>query len=694
MKKIVFTALAFLPIVALAQLDRSVIPSAGPAPTINIEDSKVFKTENGITVILSENHKIPKVSFQLSLGADPVPERMKAGASDIMGELVMSGTNSLDKDALDNKIDYIGARLSASSGGMFLSVLSKYRDQGLTLMQDILLNANFPQSEFDRVVKQMESALKSTKSEPGQMAGNANAKMNYPSAHPYSEIMTEESLADITLEDVKKLFKFKYVPDGSYLVIVGDITLEEAKAAVDKYFGSWTGGKAYKGAPLNSQPAQGKQVAFVGKPGAVQSVINVCLPMKVSPGDPDQIGLSVLNEVFGGNGFGTRLMQNLREDKAYTYGCYANQNIDEYGSLLTISGNFRNEVTDSAITQIMYEIEKITTELASSEELETTKAKMAGSFARSLENPQTIASFARNIEKYKLDKDYYKNYLKKLEAINKEDLLRLAKKYMSAENMNIIVVGNEDVLGKLTQFDSDGNIEKLDAFGNAVKEKKKADISADDLILKHVLAVTQAKTIDDAKKVIKTINSYERVIEYTGDKVPFPMVMTEVWKSPNVEGNKMEGKGMVFQKYYFDGAKGAMTNMQTGTKELADDEVKAKLKNKGIIPEMHYKEMGMAYELKEIEVVDGKDMYVLFTNDGKDERLDYFDAKSFMKMKSVVIQKEEEKSRTTEYTFGEYADKNGILVPGTINMMAGPMNLNGKVTSFKANTEVSLDSYK
>lgn len=469
MKKLIIATLAFLPLLSIGQVDRSIIPSSGAAPLINIKDSEIFKTDNGIKVILSENHKIPSVSFQLSLGADPILEGPKAGVSNVMGDLVMSGTAKLTKDELDNQIDYIGAYLSASSGGMYLSVMTRFRDKGLALMSDVLQNASFPESEFDRIVKQFESGLKSAKSEPSQMANNANAKVNYDAMHPFSETMTEESLKSIKLEDVKQLYKLIYVPEGSYLVIVGDITKEEAKAAVDKYFTSWTGGKAYKGAPLYSKPASGSQVAFVSKTGAVQSVINVNIPMDVAPGDPDQIGLTVLNQVFGGSGFGTRLMQNLREDKAFTYGCYARQNIDEHGSLLTISGNFRNDVTDSAITEILYEIQKITTELAGEEELETTKAAMAGSFARSLESPQTIARFARNIEKYGLDKDYYKNYLKTLAAVNKDDVLRLAKKYMSAENVNIVVVGNDEVAAKLKAFDSDGKILKLDAFGNAVK---------------------------------------------------------------------------------------------------------------------------------------------------------------------------------------------------------------------------------
>ncbi len=694
MKKLIYITLAFFPFVSWGQIDRSLIPSAAEAPTINIKDSEVFKTKNGITVILSENHKIPKVSFQLSMGNDPIPEGPKAGIAGLMGEMVMSGTSNKSKDQLDNETDYIGARLSAGSSSMYLSVMTKYLDKGLGLMSDVLMNANFPESEFDRLVKQYESGLKSAKSDPGQMASNADAKVNYDATHPYSEVMTEESLKSIKLEDVKQLYKFLYVPEGSYLVIVGDITHADAEKVVDQYFGSWTGGKVYKGRPLSSKPANGKNVAFVAKPGAVQSVINVSLPMNIEPGDPDQIGLSVMYQVFGGNGFGTRLMQNLREDKAYTYGCYARPDIDEHGSLATISGNFRNAVSDSAITQIIYEIEKITTELGTEEELETTKAAMAGSFARSLENPQTIARFALNIEKYGLDKDYYKNYLKKLAAVDKNEVLRLAKKYMSAENMNIVVVGNEEVLPKLAKFDSDGKILKLDAYGNAVIEKKAADVSADQLIEKHVLAVTQTTSLKKAKKKLKKISSYERIVDFTSAQIPFPLKMIDVWIKPNMEGNKMEAQGMVFQSSYFNGVAGSSTNMQTGKKDMTAEEIKAKLKTVGIIPEMNYKLTGMQYDLQGIEVVDGKDMYVLHTNDGASDRFDYFDKTSFMKMRTVIVETEDGESSTSELTFMDYTSQGGLMNPGKINLAAGPMVLEGNVSSYKVNEKLTLEAFK
>src|SRR5690606_37716497 len=154
--------------------------------------------------------------------------------------------------------------------------------------------------------------------------------------------------------------------------------------------------------------------------------------------------------------FGTRFMQNLREDKAYTYGAYSQYATNEYGSYFAASGDFRNAVTDSAITQFVYELTRITEGKVTADELAQTKAMMTGRFARSLQDAETYADFAYNIFKYSLPADYYKTYLQKLEAISEDDVLAISKKFINPKNLFIIVVGNEEVLDKLKQFDADG----------------------------------------------------------------------------------------------------------------------------------------------------------------------------------------------------------------------------------------------
>ncbi len=677
-----------------SQLDRSIRPKAGTPPTINIKDSEVFKTDNGITVILSENHQLPKVSIQLVTGSDPMAEGNKAGLSSVAGQLIMSGTTHRSKDKLDNEIDYIGATLSATGTSLYLSCLTKHLPKGLELMSDVLLNANFPDSEFERIKKLNESGLLSAKSSADAMAANAAQKANFPKGHPYGEVMTEATLAAITKADVENYFKTVFTPQGSYLVIVGDMNKAQAKEMVEKHFASWTGGPAYKedlGAGIFNK---GNRVIFVKKVGAVQSKVVVTYPIKIKQGDQNQIPLTVANGILGGGGFGTRMMQNLREDKAYTYGCYSSLDITNNGSYFSVEGNFRNDVTDSAIVQILKELENISDSYVKDTEIELTKSVMAGNFARALENPQTVARFALNIVRYNLPSDYYQTYLQKLGNVNTDDVLEMAQTYFTAQNCNIIVVGNEEILDRLKVLDADGKIELFDAFGNEVKEMKPATISKQELVEKYILTTTVSTSMKAANKKINKVKSIKQVLEMTNPQLPSPLVLTTYYVAPNKSASKMEMQGMMIQKEYFDGTKGASSNMQTGKKELTEEEIADKKKSAGIFSEMNYETNKTDYTLLGIEEIDGKEVYVLKVVDGENQSFNYYDVNTFQKVKSMNIQKTEDDVVEVTRTFGDYKEVNGILFPHTSSLMLGEMSLNGKLTSIEINSKIETTVFQ
>jgi predicted Zn-dependent peptidase len=674
------------------QIDRSVRPKAAAAPAINIKNSEVFKTANGITVVLSENHKLPRVSFNMVMGASPMIEGSKAGANQLMGQLLLSGTAARSKDVLDKEIDYMGATLNADGSSLYLSCLTKHLEKSLGIMQDVLMNPTFPESEFARIKKQAESGLLAAKSSPDEMAGNAERKINFPN-HPNSDVMNEASLAAITREDIVANFKQIFTPDGAYLVIVGDINKEQASKMVDQYFGSWKGTAVYKQDYSSLFKNKGNRVIFVNKPGAVQSVINVTFPVAVRPGEKDQLALNVLNSIFGGGAFGSRLMQNLREDKAYTYGCYSDLQVTRDGSWLSASGSFRNDVSDSAITQLLYEFNRIAEGYVSDDELNLAKSVMAGGFARSLESPQTIARFALNIIRNNLESDYYQNYLKRLEAITKEDVLNMAQKYFT-NGFNIIVVGNEAVLDKIKVFDADGKIEKLDAFGNEVKDVKKATISADELLTNYVNAVTLTNSPKALAKKMKKIKSISKETSITIPGAPMTLKLTEVNIAPNKEAMKLEAQGMVFTSSYFDGTKGAEKNMQTGEKTMTDAEIAAKKKSAGFFPEMFYKTTGMTYELKGIETINNKDYYVLATNDGESQRFDYYDVTTYMKYKTNSISQQGGESAEITVMYDDYREVNGLMIPYKLVQVIGEMSLEGTVKEVLFNSKIDDSLFK
>lgn len=692
MKKLIIALGLIAPAVLFGQLDRSKSPEAAPAKEISIADPFVFKADNGMTVIVSENHKLPRVSFNLTVGSDQRLEGQKAGLSSLAGDLILSGTTNRSKDEIDAKKDYIGANINAGSRNLNLTCLTKHMDEGLSIFSDVLLNANFPQSEFDRIVKQWESNLMSVKSSPEGMGGNALMSALF-SNHPYGEIMTEASLAKITRDDVQQYFRETFVPGGSYLVIVGDITKEKAQEVVNKYFSGWSGKALPKVDYPSAKQLNGNRVIFVKKPGAVQSYIQVAFPLDIKIGSPSQIPLSVTNSIFGGSGFGTRLMQNLREDKAYTYGSYSSVNIEPQGAYLGVKGSFRTEVTDSAITQLLYELDRITDSYVTEDELDLTKSSMAGSFARSLEHASTIARFALNIERYGLDKDYYKNYLKNLEAVDKDKVLEIAQKYFTAKNCYIVVVGNESVIDNLKQFDADGKIEVVDAFGNPVQEMKKADITAEELFKRHSFHVTASASEKQRDKILKKIKSVTQDVEMNMSQVPFPLKSVQFWGAPNSEVMTVEAQGMVVQKTYFDGKTGYNSNMQTGKTDLTSEEVAAKNKSVGLIPEINYATSGMKYELLGIENQNGTDMYVVKLHDGENEIYDYYNTQTYSKIKRLTISSDPKAGGDAVITYSDYKAVNGVLFPHEVVLQFGELAFNGTVKTITIN-KGSIGDYK
>lgn len=678
------------------QLDRSIMPKPTPAPQIQIKPTETWTTANGITVILSENHKLPKVSFDLTLGSGATLEGEKAGLSELAGSLVMSGTSNRSKDQLDKEIDFLGASLSASASNVYLSVLTKHLDQGLSLMADVTKNASFPEDEFKRISDQLRSGMVSLKSEAAGMAGNATVKVNFPK-HPYGEVMTFTTLDAITLADVKEFYKSHFTPQGAYLVIVGDINRAQAEKMINTYFGTWQGPKPIITEYKDPVKSNGNQVYFVNKPGAVQSVIQVSFPIPMRMGNQDQLAMSVLNDVFGGSGFGTRLMQNLREDKAFTYGCYSGLNNQDLGGWISISGNFRNAVTDSAIQEIINELNRLLNETITTPELELTKAVKNGSFARSLERPQTIARFAYNISKYKFPEDYYRNYLQRLESIDAAELSRVAKTYIKPNNYNIVVVGNESVLDKIKAFDSDGKVTKLDEFGDVKLDRTPSDMGVNEVLEKYVLAMTQSTTLVQAQKKIGKVKNVMQKASLSSDKIPFPLKSFDLYTSAGVRAERIEFNGNVAQSKYYDGMTGFEKNMQTGKTPFDDNKMKAAKLEKALIPEMDWMktENATVVSMMGIEQENKKEYYVIrVSTDPKNESLHYYEKGTFLKWKTVktVVNKEESLNAITEYS--DYRAVKGLMFPYQSVLNAGSMTFTQKIDEILVNGKVNVAEFQ
>ena len=477
------------------QVDRSKAPEAGPAPELKIGTPTKLKLDNGLQVIVVENHRMPAVSWNMTLDYPPFLETEKAGLTSIASDMMSAGTETRTKAQIAEDVEFLGASFRANAKGFFASSLSKHTGDLLRIVSDAILNPTFPEEELEKVKKQVSSGLANTPTSPGEIAGNLVSATNFGSLHPYGEVMTEETLENISRQDLVEYHKTYFRPNAAYLIVVGDITPDEAYAKANAHFGKWYRGDIPYTRIMPAKFPTGNQVRFAAVDGAVQSTINITQPVPFPPGHPDAAAIQLMNSILGGGAFSGRLMQNLREDKAFTYGARCSLSADPVTAQFIAYADVRSEVTDSALVEFMAEINRIRDEQVDSTELATAKAFLSGSFARSLENEGTVARFALNIERYDLPEDYYQTYLQRLDAVTVEDIQRVAKNMLKPNNLNICVVGSPDILDKLRPFDAGNGIDQYDAFGRVriPRTDAPAGTTVEGVVSRHFDAIGGAK---------------------------------------------------------------------------------------------------------------------------------------------------------------------------------------------------------
>ncbi len=673
-------------ITATAQLDRSVPPKAQPNPEIKIEIPEVIELDNGLRVIAVENHKLPIVSFQLFVDYPISSEGKNTGIGDMMGELLSSGTSETSKDDFDNKIDFMGASFFTTSRGFFASSLRKHTENLLSLLTQVVKAPAFPQDEFDRIKKSHLTDVKGARNNPQTMSRNVVSVVNYGAEHPYGEVTTEKTIESIDLEEIKEYYGSNFLPNNAYLVIVGDLTQDEAKVYAEQYFGDWASGTVDRQESFEVAKSKGNQVYFVDKPGAVQSVISVTHNVELKPGHEDVITLRIMNNILGGGSFSARLMANLREDKAYTYGCYSRIGSDRLIGQFSAGGSFRNEVTDSAIVQIMEEITRISKELVTDEELDLMKKSMTGAFARGLEDPETVARFALNTVRYNLPRNYYSDYLKNLEKVTKEEILECAQKYLRPENLNIVVVGNSEVSDKLLVFDSSNEISFKDHFGQEKLMLKQAPdgITPQLIIDKYCLKTFQVEKPSDIEGKMKKIGYMYIVQTAFIEQMGASLTIESHKAKENKTASVTKAGGMLLQKEWFNGEEGGSFAMGRGSEKYEKDKVESKKKPNFPFTQLHYsKNDDLVMSMIGIDDIDGVEYYKLKIANKTDDDFSY----EYYNVKSGMLEIEESfttdgdgNSQSTMMTYGDYKDVGGLLIPHKREMTMQGMSFDLEVT--------------
>ncbi len=673
MRKYIYTlfiALVTISLSAQVTIDRSTAPTPGPARTPEIGSYESFELKNGLKVFVVEDHKLPRITMSLILDRDPIVEGAKAGYVSIAGDLIGAGTANRTKSALDEEVDFMGANFGTGSNSIRVGGLSKYTDQLIDILSDVLLNPSFPEEEFDKLKSQMISGLKANADDPDAISGNLRGAALYGLEHPYGEVMTEATVEAISIDDCKAYFDTYFRPNIAYMVVIGDITVKDAKKKLNKALKKWKAAEVPAHDYAKTPRAASPRIVMVDKPSAVQSVVWLGNVIDLPQGHPDIEPLRVANQILGG-GMSGRLFTNLREDKAFTYGAYSNFGVDELNSTFGASAKVRNEVTDSAITEFLYEINRMKNESVTEEDLVAAKASLSGSFGRSLESPASAANFALNIARYNLPSDYYNNYLSRLEGVTAEDVMRVANTYMNGP-LTITVVGKaQDVAGKLSAF---GEVEYFDAEGNATEAP--TFLFMPEGITKETVLNNYFEAIGGAE-AFQNITSFEQEMSLEAPGMPGAVGMKTVKNIPDYYLSEQSMQGMTLMKVeYKDGA--ATRSGMRGNAELEGEELASTAKEaKYVISQLEWLENPEAITFDGQTLVNGKDVYQITEG----EQTHYFDVATGLLYMSVETAEGPEGDITVTTVFKEWQEVGGLTFVKTIEQSAGPQSFTVTVNS-------------
>jgi zinc protease len=441
---------------------------------VNLPKPVEAKLENGLTVLILEDHRTPSVFVQLHIsgaGALFEPPSM-TGLANVTAQMLREGTQSRNSVQIAEEIDRLGATLGA--GGSFgssqvvlnASGLSDNFDSWFALAVDILLNPSFPAEELQKLKQRQRAQLRQQRSAPNFLLNERFHRAVYRD-HPAAIVSpTSESLEALTREALVQWHRERYAPQNALLAIAGDVRARELIPRLEKWFAGWQRKDVKRPWPANPVAATSRKAYLVHRPNSVQTTValgNIAIDRRSS----DYVPMVVMNYILGGGSSG-RLFLNLREEKGYTYGVYSDFTALRYPGPWRAGGNMRTEVTAGALVEFFNEIRRIRDQTVPPAELEDGKRAIAARFALSLEQPTTILGLAVSRVQFRLPDDYWDTYPDKIMAVTAEDVQRVARKYLDPDALQIVAVGDglkiQSVLepyGPVEVYDSSGKLTSI-----------------------------------------------------------------------------------------------------------------------------------------------------------------------------------------------------------------------------------------
>jgi zinc protease len=399
---------------------------------------------NGIVLLVAERPAVPIVAVRVFTRAGAVLDPPdKAGLASLTGATLTRGTAKRSGPELDAAIEFVGGSLEAGAGrdGMTvsLSVLKKDLDLGLELLQEVVLSPAFPEAEVKRKVTEIQAAIRRSEESPETVAARALGPLVYD-GHPYSRPVegTEESVGKLTRDDVAAFYRERMRPDTAIVAVVGAITVDEARRAIQARLGGW---KAPAGPPPSvpdAPPAPAPQERKITRDLTQATILEGRQAVRQT--NPDYYPLVVASYILGG-GSASRLYSRVRDDGGQAYSVYSYVSPARYGASFVVSAQTRTAEVAKVIDVIRGELDRMTKEPVADRELDLAKSYLIGSFPFRLDTSSKVADFLVAIEANGLGLDYADRYRANVAKVTAADVQRVAATFFVPDQFSRVIVG-------------------------------------------------------------------------------------------------------------------------------------------------------------------------------------------------------------------------------------------------------------
>ncbi len=460
-----------------SDVDRTKLPTPGPAPEVKFPDLQRQTLSNGLKVILAERQSIPVINFNLLVDAGYAADQFAIpGTASLAMNMLDEGTKTRSSLQISEELALIGANLGSGSNldvsNVTLSALKSNLDASLNIFADVILNPSFPDADFKRLQKQQIAGIQREKVTPVQMALRVFPKLLYGAGHAYGNPLTgsgtEESVGRLTREDLLKFHQTWFKPNNATLVVVGATSLAEITPKLEKLFANWKAGEVPR-KNVSEVAHQAKPVVYlIDRPGSQQSVIfagHVTFPKS----NPDEIAIETMNNVLGGD-FTSRVNMNLREDKHWSYGSFSLMLNARGQRPFIVYAPVQTDKTKEAMAEVNKEMRDILgARPVTAEEFAKAQTNAALQLPGSWETMASVGGSINNIVTYGLPDNYYHTYADKIRGLKHDEVAAAAKKVLHPDNLVWVVVGDRSKIEAGVRELNYGEIRLIDTEGNPVQ---------------------------------------------------------------------------------------------------------------------------------------------------------------------------------------------------------------------------------